>query len=1110
MDPLGTDFSGQVEIDRFVFIDKQLYGLMSIFGNGVISGWTVAAEETLTIGINEGFGNINFIAGRTTFPDTIANIPTNKTIYVYAKTTALTRFAEEVEFTTSENASLADTDFNFLLLAKVITGTTSIESVDNTVRREIGFIELVKAAIRLHKHRGGSANASKIDLASEVKGQLPSFRIADFDAEKITTGTFDLERMPLLDHQDLENVGLLTHPQLDTFVKTLESTNTEIFGEIGTANMLQLILAAKLIYEDTDSAFYTGTQIDENMINEFALIPGITSTDLIDLDNTTAEVNLVDHFIKGIPPATGTSFFVNFDTALAWSAQTLENLLISGNSVVLDFDEDNQITTEIIEGFESSVTADKDLVDDLNLFTEDHVVLVDSATIISEAGANNIPALEGGFFSGEFTHQKTFRVEFTKEFSTAQDWSSFDSFNLSVKCLFPTHGAVYLRFEDSGGEVSSNYVVLAANEITVGDNAFEIRTVDLTAVTFADDIKKFVIFSDDHTNVFSYFVDNINIKRSLLLPEEGTLNIRYATGSPVTFSTLTWQSSESAGTEISVRARSANGTVLLNRSEYTGILTSGNALNLEGTDLEIELTFTPDSTRTISPRLDSIQVLVLTEAEIEGFSINTSAEFSRGTSSNTVISDTGVDLETPIFVDSIYFSLSSAVTQLAQKTNSSGSTFFESSNEPVLTGSIGPISPNQAFRAIELQASGVSAGFFQPRSVKRQNSRSYVIADTYNDRVLEYDDDGTLLAGVGSINYTTVSTSVFPIAASVDIRTGKLYIVWSAKISFQTVNLSKIALQSGTSKVQLIKDFDKILGLTTAELQQRSAEGQIMEVVLSDQNAGLAALLSETGTTIFMDSSTDEKVIPGGINVESEFYTIQATSKGIPCYIGNFAYVDGIFSPTWADKTDDEGFIIGNANIAVKEFDFPEGTAGTATRNTNVSSILEIDKNNNVIFGSNTMEFSPFFPGRVQFLDTNTLLIGGIKPGGTDGALVAGTSLNFRTISGDDSTKTDQKTLLNQLFFGNETNPHKGAVIVFDRKVNTTTFQYISPSGILVSDVDIDSSGSYVIAESSLGRSGRIIKLDTSGNITFSYGEGLFGLINDINVSFDDSVVIST
>ena len=48
-DPLGTDFSGQIEIDRFVFIDKQLYGLMSIWGNGVVSGWTVAAEEALTI-----------------------------------------------------------------------------------------------------------------------------------------------------------------------------------------------------------------------------------------------------------------------------------------------------------------------------------------------------------------------------------------------------------------------------------------------------------------------------------------------------------------------------------------------------------------------------------------------------------------------------------------------------------------------------------------------------------------------------------------------------------------------------------------------------------------------------------------------------------------------------------------------------------------------------------------------------------------------------------------------------------------------------------------------------------------------------------------------------
>ena len=40
-DQLDTNLNVQKEIDRFMVIDKQLYGLYNIFGNGVINGWDV-------------------------------------------------------------------------------------------------------------------------------------------------------------------------------------------------------------------------------------------------------------------------------------------------------------------------------------------------------------------------------------------------------------------------------------------------------------------------------------------------------------------------------------------------------------------------------------------------------------------------------------------------------------------------------------------------------------------------------------------------------------------------------------------------------------------------------------------------------------------------------------------------------------------------------------------------------------------------------------------------------------------------------------------------------------------------------------------------------------
>jgi len=44
-DDLTSPFTTTAEMNRFLLIDKQLYGLYSIFGNGVISGWEVISND---------------------------------------------------------------------------------------------------------------------------------------------------------------------------------------------------------------------------------------------------------------------------------------------------------------------------------------------------------------------------------------------------------------------------------------------------------------------------------------------------------------------------------------------------------------------------------------------------------------------------------------------------------------------------------------------------------------------------------------------------------------------------------------------------------------------------------------------------------------------------------------------------------------------------------------------------------------------------------------------------------------------------------------------------------------------------------------------------------
>ena len=117
---------------------------MSIFGNGVISGWQVSAVEAFAVSIDEGYGNINFKAGRSPFPIQITELTPGSTQYIYVNAKERITFTEEVEFLTSTSAILDQQDFNFLKLAKVTIGATSLESIANSVRSALGFMELME------------------------------------------------------------------------------------------------------------------------------------------------------------------------------------------------------------------------------------------------------------------------------------------------------------------------------------------------------------------------------------------------------------------------------------------------------------------------------------------------------------------------------------------------------------------------------------------------------------------------------------------------------------------------------------------------------------------------------------------------------------------------------------------------------------------------------------------------------------------------------------------------------------------------------------------------------------------------------------------------------
>lgn len=1103
-DDLRSDYSAQIEIDRFVLIDKQIYGLFSIFGNGVINGWTVTTSGTFEISVSEGWGNINFISGRTEFPEVISDIPPNSINYVYAKLRNRTLFSEDIEFVLTQDGSI--TDPNFLLLAEVVTNGTTVSTINNNVRQEIGFLELIKDVIKNHKHRGGSLHPSKIDLQSEVTGQLPSFRIADLDTEKITSGVLDLGRLPIINHQDLDNVGILTHPQLDTFVKTLEVNNKELFGEIGSSVAIQLILSMKYIYDDVDSPFYFSPRtVDKYMSNLLTVIPGITPENRIDTANSTANISTVEKFIGGIVPSSGTSFYVTYNTDSAWnSASSKENVIIVSDTVSLAFTEDND-SILTIENFESATTSNQSLTgtsSTVKLFDKQTVVVSDSADIYANTTALDV--LEG-FFSGKFSHKQNVRVQYVKNFNEVQDWSGYNSFVTNVKCLDSIHGSVKVYFFDADGKKSVDFTILDEDEVTENDdllaNNFESRIVSVSQISFRSKVKGFVIYSDDTTSEFSFLIDYITLQKDVALPEDGKIVLRYSTSNQVVFSVLQWTSTEPDGTSINVRARAANGSVFLSRQNYTSYLNNGDLVNLHGTDLEIEINLTSDTTRILSPILSEFRILILSPADMDGFTINSETEFARGSTNNININTDPVslDLNTPIYVDSYYYALSDAINQFYN----GGESF---TSELGLFGTNSPISPNLIFYEVEQKGALAkinNSRLFEPRSVSRTNDRSFVIADTYNDRVLEMNEDGDLLSGIGSINYEHDSKT-FPLSACVDIRTGILYIVWSRTVNFKTVDVEQIIIQnaSQSTQLQLVENSDKILGLTTEELSEIDTESQILPISLSANN--LTSCINLTSNNCFLIMSNS--VLSTGIDLSSVYYKTVKATTGLPVYVGNFAYIDGIHCPTYVQKRDDN-FIITNSTIAITDFLSPTSVSETITKNSNASSVIEINSDNEIIYSYNEVKFSPFIPGRAERIDNSSLIVGGLSK---LGELKENPDFNFRNISGDKTSRNNKKQILNDMFFGGTT-PFTGIFVLVDSKTNATTFEYSSPEGLLVSDVEFDSSfGNFIIAESSFKNSGRIIKVDNFGNIIFVYGEGLYNLINDIKLQIDNSIVISS
>lgn len=299
-DRLNQGINVQREIDRFVMIDSQIAAIYDVFGDGVISGWSVfdngfSDTAGISIGITSGSGIISKKASQTVVPRFINNIPANSTVNIYATAVGSTPLTRQVKF----QYSLTFVSIDSILIATVVTGNSSITSVNNSVRTSVFYQQTILDEINAHKHRG---TPTKIDLNREVKNELSGARIDGFDASKITTGRLDKDRIPTIKHTDLDNVGVLTHAQLDTLAESLNDINQELFGNITSINLLKQIIFVKSKFSNVDRYF----------LNTSSYIPGVSQANFIDTDASTATIDNNNGCIIGLDSGTSYLYTKNF------------------------------------------------------------------------------------------------------------------------------------------------------------------------------------------------------------------------------------------------------------------------------------------------------------------------------------------------------------------------------------------------------------------------------------------------------------------------------------------------------------------------------------------------------------------------------------------------------------------------------------------------------------------------------------------------------------------------------------------------------------------------------------------------------------------------------
>jgi hypothetical protein len=322
---------------NWTFVDWQLYGINSMMGDGVLTGWTVAAATGLYVDVSPGSGLVKGYFAETAVLTEDVLVDDDTTTYIFALATDDTATTGEVTFVASSLPTMTDA----VLLATVVAVDGAITTVTNSVKTSAGFTGTLRYYLEHHKHDNNPI--AFIDLTTDVTGILPAANMGPIPSSKLT-GLISVASIPQQDHADLDGVGSYTHDELDDFVDTITDDRYKEFGDVVAVIVGQKMLSeAHIYYESADPGGYF------RFIPNLALfIPGITCkvasadtpnyTDLIDIALTTATIDEVNRLFKtglGVALATPKVYSQNWNTQAEWETSVSQTNVVITNRVTL-------------------------------------------------------------------------------------------------------------------------------------------------------------------------------------------------------------------------------------------------------------------------------------------------------------------------------------------------------------------------------------------------------------------------------------------------------------------------------------------------------------------------------------------------------------------------------------------------------------------------------------------------------------------------------------------------------------------------------------------------------------------------------------------------------